>query len=130
MVDAQLKFEKDEQVVVTAVILHQNGRDQTAKRISDKVAEKKEVSVAAEILESYVGSYEFKPGVNMVVTLEEGKLVTQLGSQPKVPIFAESETSFFAKVVDATIEFEKDEKGAVTALVLHPGPNNIRAPRK
>lgn len=66
----------------------------------------------------------------MVVTLEDGKLITQLGPQPKVPVFAESETKFFAKVVDAQIEFEKDEKGAVTALVLHQGANNIRAPRK
>ena len=130
VVDAQLKFEKDDQGAVTAVILHQNGRDQTAKRISGTVAEKKEVAVAAEILESYVGSYEFKPGVDMVITLEDGKLVSQLGPQPKVPIFAASETSFFAKVVDATIEFEKDETGAVAALLLHQGPNNIRAPRK
>lgn len=130
VVDAQLEFEKDDQGAVTAVTLHQNGRDQTAKRISDTVAEQKEVAVAAEILESYVGSYEFTPGVYMVITLEDGKLVTQLGPQPKVPIFAASENSFFAKIVDATIEFEKDETGAVTALVLHQGPNNIRAPRK
>ncbi len=130
VVDAQLEFVKDAQGAVSAVILHQNGRDQTAKRISDTVAEKKEVAVAPEILETYVGSYEFKPGFDMVITLEDGKLVTQLGPQPKVPIFAESETTFFAKVVDATIEFEKDESGAVTALVLHQGRNDIRAPRK
>jgi hypothetical protein len=71
-----------------------------------------------------------QPGGEMVITIEDGKLVMQLGPQPKVPVFAESETKFFAKVVDAQIEFEKDEKGAVTALRLHQGANNIRAPRK
>jgi hypothetical protein len=129
-VDAQFEFAKDDQGAVTAVILHQNGRDQTAKRISDTVAERKEVSVAREILETYVGSYELRPGIDMVITIEDGKLVTQLGAQPKVPIFAEAETLFFAKVVDATIEFEKDDEEAVTALVLNQGPNNIRALRK
>jgi CubicO group peptidase (beta-lactamase class C family) len=130
VVDAQLTFVKDDKGSVTDAILHQNGRDQTAPRISDTVAERKEIPVAPEILAAYVGAYEMQPGGEMVITIEDGKLVMQLGPQPKVPVFAESETSFFAKVVDAQIEFEKDEKGAVTALVLHQGPNNIRAPRK
>jgi len=130
VVDAQLTFVKDDKGSVTEAILHQNGRDQTAPRISDTVAERKEIPVSPKILESYVGTYEMQPGGEMVITVEDGKLVMQLGPQPKVPVFAESETSFFAKVVDAQIEFEKDEKGTVTALVLHQGPNNIRAPRK
>jgi hypothetical protein len=130
VVDAQLTFVKDDKGSVTDAILHQNGRDQTAPRISDTVAERKEIAVAPEILAAYVGAYEMQPGGEMVITVEDGKLVMQLGPQPKVPVFAESETKFFAKVVDAQIEFEKDEKGAVTALRLHQGPNNIRAPRK
>jgi hypothetical protein len=39
--------------------------------------------------------------------------------QPKVEIFAESETKFFLRVVDAQITFVKDEKGQVTHLVLN-----------
>jgi CubicO group peptidase (beta-lactamase class C family) len=130
VVDAQLTFVKGDKGAVTEAILHQNGRDQTARRISDSVAERQEVPVAPEILESYVGSYEMRPGVDMVVTVEQGKLITKLGAQPNMPLFAESETSFFSKTVDARIEFVKDESGAVTALVLHQGPNNVRAPRK
>jgi hypothetical protein len=71
-----------------------------------------------------------RPGVDMVVTVEQGKLIVKLGAQPNMPLFAESETLFFSKIVDAQIEFVKDESGAVTALVLHQGPNNVRAPRK
>ena len=37
----------------------------------------------------------------------------------KVEIFAESETGFFLKVVDAQITFVRDSTGAVTGLVLH-----------
>ncbi len=130
VVDAQLEFLMDDAGAVTAVILHQNGRDQTAPRISDTVSERTEIAVAPEILESYVGSYKFRPGVDMVVTLEDGQLMTQLGPQPKLPVFAESETAFFAQIVDAQIEFTRDEEGVVTALVFHQGPRNITAPRK
>ncbi len=43
----------------------------------------------------------------------------QATGQPKRPIFAESETMFFLKAVDAQIEFFKNAKGEVTHLVLH-----------
>ncbi len=45
-------------------------------------------------------------------------------------LFAESETKFFLKVVDAEIEFFKDDKGIVTHLMLHQGAAEIKAPRK
>ena len=41
------------------------------------------------------------------------------GQRSKVALFASSETQFFYKVVDAQIDFNKDEKGAVTSLTLH-----------
>jgi hypothetical protein len=47
-----------------------------------------------------------------------------------VPIFAESETKFFPKVVDAQIEFVRDSTGAVTHMVLHQGPAEIKAVKK
>ncbi len=50
-----------------------------------------------------VGSCAFLPGIDMVVTFEDGQLFT------KLPIFAEFETSFFAKAVNAQIEFTKDD---------------------
>src|SRR6201998_4784879 len=62
--------------------------------------ERKEIVVPAKILAEYVGSYELRPDLLFVVTLEGGQLITQITGQPKVPIFAESETMFFPKVVD------------------------------
>ena len=44
-------------------------------------------------------------------------------------IFAESETKFFLKVVDAQISFTKDDSGAVTGLILHQGGANQPARR-
>jgi len=53
-----------------------------------------------------------------------------MGGHGNSPIFAESETLFFFKIVEATLEFQKDASAAVTAVRLRQGPINARAPRK
>ena len=64
------------------------------------------------------------------VTLEGDQLISQATGQGKIPLFAETETKFFTKVMDAQIEFLKDDKGAVTHLMLYQGAAEIKAPRK
>jgi len=130
-VDAQIDFVKDDKGKVTSLTLHQGGRDLPAPRISDTLPPaKKEITVSPQILAKYVGTYELQPGFDLVITLEGEQLVTQATGQSKIPIFAESETKFFPKVMDASIEFLKDEKGAVTHLMLTQGPTQVKAPRK
>jgi uncharacterized protein DUF3471 len=128
VVDAEVEFGTDDKGPF--LILHQGGRDQKAPRTSATVAEKKEIQVSPAILSKYVGTYELQPGFDLVVTLEGEQLMTQATGQGKLPIFAESETKFFPKAIDAEIDFFKDDKGAVTYLVLHQGPNEIKAMRK
>ncbi len=73
-----------------------------------------------KILARYVGAYQMAPGLNMLVTLDGNQLLTRLGNQQAVPIFPESATMFFAKVVDAKIEFAKpDAEGVPGQLILH-----------
>jgi len=45
-------------------------------------------------------------------------------------MFAESETRFFLKVVDAQVEFVKNDTGRVTNLVLHQGGQDMKGVRK
>ena len=84
----------------------------------------------AKILAEYVGGYELAPGFIFMGNLESDQLITQITGQPKGPIFAESEMMFFPKVVDAEIEFFKNEKGQVTHLVLHQGGRDTKALKK
>ena len=53
------------------------------------------------------------------MTLESGALFAQATGQPKFPVFPESETMAFLRVIDAQLELTSDAKGAVTGLVLH-----------
>lgn len=127
-VDAQIEFGKDDKG--SFLVLHQNGRDMKAPRTSDTVAERKEITVSPTILAQYTGTYELRSGFDLVVTLENGQLISQATGQGKLPLFAASETKFFPKVIDAEIEFIKDDKGAVTSLTLRQGPGEFKAPRK
>lgn len=137
--NTQLSYYPDDKLIV-AVLGNLNGQapyDIAAKLASlamgEKVvlpSEQKEVSVPPEILAAYVGTYELSPGFSIAVTLEGGQLMTQATGQPKVPIFASSESRFFLKVVEAEIEFVKAEKGDVTHLVLHQGGREIKGARK
>ena len=91
--------------------------------------ERPEVEVAEEILETYVGEYAFSSRFSVVVTLERGRLWVQVTGQGKSPIFAESETKFFSKVVDAQFTFTKDDTGAVTGMILHQNGRDVAGRR-
>jgi len=122
VVDAQITFLKDGQGKVTALVLHQFGIDQTARKLGAEYQPpppRVEVTIAPEILKSYVGKYELAPGAMFDIRLQKGQLTAQLTGQQRFPIYAESQTKFFYKVVDAQITFVKDKDGKVTALVLH-----------
>jgi len=119
VVDAQLTFEMDGKGKVTDLVLHQNGRDQTAKRSETGPKEHKEVAINPKILDNYVGRYELAPNLILTVTREGDHLFTQATGQEKVEVFPESDHDFFLKVTDAQITFETDSQGKATGLVLH-----------
>src|SRR6266511_3325779 len=79
------------------------------------------IKIDPKILDAYVGQYELNPNFIITMTREGDRLMTQATGQPKFELFPESETKFFLKVVDAQVTFVKDDKGAVTHLILHQG---------
>jgi CubicO group peptidase (beta-lactamase class C family) len=123
VVDAQLTFEMDAQGKVTDVVLHQNGRDQTAKRNDNAPPPKehKEISIDPKLLDNYVGAYELAPNFILTVTREGDHLFTQATGQGKIEVFPESDHDFFLKVIDAQITFVTDSQGKATSLILHQG---------
>lgn len=92
--------------------------------------EKKEITVAANILKQYVGNYELQPGFVLAITSKENKLFAQATGQPQFELFAETKTKFFLKVVQATVEFHKNEKGVVESLTLFQGGRAMKGNKK
>jgi D-alanyl-D-alanine-carboxypeptidase/D-alanyl-D-alanine-endopeptidase len=86
--------------------------------LSEPPRQRKEVTLPPAALEAYVGQYQLSPDFAIVVTRDGNALFVQATGQPKFPIYAESETEFFLKVVDAQVTFVR-EGGKVTKLILH-----------
>jgi CubicO group peptidase (beta-lactamase class C family) len=94
-----------------------------------EITERKD-TVSSDILARYVGIYAIAPGVNMTITLADGQLISQVSGQGKVPLSAESETTFVPRGIDAEIEFPKDEtKGPASQLTLHQNGRDMTAKR-
>jgi CubicO group peptidase (beta-lactamase class C family) len=88
------------------------------------------VDVDRTVLARYVGTNELTPDFSIAFSLEGNQLMTQATNQPKFPVFPESQTKFFLKVVDAEIEFFFDDKGRVTHMVLHQNGHETKGVKK
>ncbi|MBN1906669.1 MAG: serine hydrolase [Deltaproteobacteria bacterium] len=136
--NTQLACYPDDKLTVV-VLSNVNGT--TPDQLTDKLAaialgedavlpaEKKEITIPVEILSQYAGTYTLQPRFDLVITLEGNQLITQATGQGKIPVFAESETKFFVKVVEASIEFFRDKKGTVSHLILYQNGNELVARR-
>ena len=86
------------------------------------------IKVDPATFDAFAGRYELRPDFIMTVTREGDRLMTQATGQQKIEMFPESDTKFFAKVLDAQISFVR-EGGAVTHLILHQNGQQQRAAR-
>jgi CubicO group peptidase (beta-lactamase class C family) len=77
------------------------------------------ISVSPEVLERYVGEYEFEPGETVTITREGDELAAQPGGGRKLPLRPFAAAEFF--VDGAEVEFAfLETAGVVTALELRP----------
>jgi len=89
----------------------------------------KEISLLPEILDRYIGRYQFSPTDIMTVTREGNHLVGQLLDGQRFELFAESEHDFFMKIADAQITFESSDQGPAKGAVWHQGGQDQRSVR-
>ena len=89
--------------------------------------ERQAIALDAKTLEKYVGQYQVATGMVITVTIEDGRLMRQVGAQPKVELFAESETEFFVKGIESRITFLTDAQGRVTGYLSRRGRAELRA---
>jgi len=94
--------------------------------------ERKEIALDTKALGRFVGVYRMPgaAGTTMVVALHGNQLTSKLGNQSALPIFPQSDTLFFLKVVDAQLEFPKDDgSGKASQVTLHQNGRDITLPR-
>lgn len=81
----------------------------------------KEVVLEPEVLDRYIGEYEFAPGITLTVTREGTQLSAQLTGQSAYPVFPKSEETFYYKVVEARLVFGTGDDGLVNKVTLLQG---------
>jgi D-alanyl-D-alanine-carboxypeptidase/D-alanyl-D-alanine-endopeptidase len=125
-----VSFTRDPRGAVNGLVLHQDG-DHAAPKLSasELPPEPKEIALDVATLGDYVGKYRFNVGAVLDVALKRDHLEAQLTGQGAFPIFASAKDTFFYKVVDAQLDFERDAGGKVVAVVLHQNGRDTRAPR-
>lgn len=77
------------------------------------------IELPVATLSRYVGTYQLAPEFAMEITTSDGALWAQATGQGKLRLWAEAETEFFLKEVDAQVTFVRDATGTVTSLILH-----------
>ena len=87
------------------------------------------VSVAADVLERYVGRYLFDDGVFMTVAREDDHLVVQMDKQGPSAIFASGPREFFPEDIEAQFVFDDAGQAPAQSLVLNQDGQSYKAVR-
>ncbi len=122
----EISFERGADGQVAALVLHLEGRDLRGERGEARPAPTA-VTLPAEVLPEYAGSYPLTPAFVLTVTVENGAVFVQATGQSKFPVQASARDEFFYTVVDARISFTRDAAGKVTGLVLHQNGRDMPA---
>jgi CubicO group peptidase (beta-lactamase class C family) len=94
-----------------------------------KAPERTAVKIDPAVYDGYVGKYVTDSGLLITVTKENDHLMGQPAGQAKAELFPESETSFFLKITDAQVTFERDEKKQARRFILQQNGQTNSAKR-
>jgi CubicO group peptidase (beta-lactamase class C family) len=94
-----------------------------------QVVKRTEVKVDAAQLDALVGRYALAPTFVLTVTREGEGLFIQATGQSKLQVFAESDSTFFYRAVEAQVSFGRDETGKVARLMLHQNGRDLPGTR-
>ncbi|MDX2220526.1 MAG: serine hydrolase [Burkholderiales bacterium] len=108
----------DDGKVKHLVVLDTSGKEEINVRTGDKPAEKKSIILAQKDFDVLVGEYQLAPNFILTISRDGDRYISQATNQGPIEIYAESDTKFFVKVINAELTFQKDAEGKATGLVL------------
>jgi CubicO group peptidase (beta-lactamase class C family) len=124
VVDARIKFVKDEKGEISQAVLFQNGQELKAK----KLPEEHIIEINPAIPDNYTGKYKFKDDT-ITISKENNKLFAQPTGQSRLEMFSLSETDFIIKEINAKLSFVKGENGKVNKIKLNLNGMDSELPR-
>ncbi len=127
VVEAEYQFERDAAGRVTAVVLHQNGREVRAARTEEPVPTVR--FLTTDEARDYEGRYGEHPPLQFEVKARGEQVFAKLLGQAAYPVFCDRPDHFAYDIVPAALTFERNAQGEITALVLHQNGRDQRAVR-
>jgi len=124
-----LEFVRNKKKKIISVVSKNTSAPISWIKTKKEIPVKKSIQLDEKILKTYIGNYELQKGFVLYITLEDGKMMLQATGQEKNEIFAESETKFFMKVVDANMEFVPGESGKAETLIFNQGGQTFNCKR-
>jgi CubicO group peptidase (beta-lactamase class C family) len=114
--------------VITLANLNGPGADTLASKLASMAlgdtvvlpSERKRVSVAAAALARTAGQYQLNATTVATVTVEGSRSFLQMGSGPRMEIYAAGQNRFFRAMPDGDLEFAGDAGAPAAELVMHP----------
>ena len=107
---------------MTSMFAKKDGRWQAVQVQGTRLApERKPIKLDTGVLNTFVGKYEFGPGMIATVTMEGDALKWRGGNRMPTILVPLSETAFYSKESEAEMTFTRNDKGQVTDVVLRLG---------
>ncbi len=125
VVEARLKFGRNEKGEIDHAILYQNGHELKAV----KLQEEKIIDIDTAVFATYAGKYKMNNNITVTIFSEKNKLFAQPTDQPRLELQPVSETEFVIKEINAKVTFVKDEAGKVTKITVNMNGGNSDMPR-
>ncbi len=104
---------------IITVISKGMGYDIEWKRTDKAIPRLEAIDVDESVLEEYVGKYELAPEFILTISMEEGKIYGQATGQGRLELIPLGGDELQTKGIDAKLQFNRDEEGAVEGLTLH-----------
>jgi CubicO group peptidase (beta-lactamase class C family) len=125
VVDARLKFVRNEKGVVSHTKLFQNGQELTG----NKLKEEQIVEIDPGILDHYTGKYKLNDKITVTIVKDNNKLYAEPTDQPKLEMLPLSQTEFIIREINAKLSFVKGENGKANKIKLHMNGTDTDMPR-
>lgn len=80
-----------------------------------------DVTVAPEVLKSYLGRYQLNENYSFTVTEDKGQLFIQGTNEKITTVYPMAQNRFYSKIITAQFTFNSDKNGHVDSLTLNMG---------
>jgi CubicO group peptidase (beta-lactamase class C family) len=114
VVEASIKFIRDQDGKVTHAIHNQGGQQLEAKKLEEETP----VEVDPQIFDKYTGKYDYGNYFFITISKEKDKLYFQGTNLPKYQLLPASETEYFLIEMNTRIVFQKNEQGYADSILV------------